>query len=184
MAARDRFLGFLRTWRSWPRMFLRSFRRSLQFRSVTVTLVLSAAAVAITSGYMTIAIGSSLYDSRTVQAQADAQRAVESAQRIFDSSTAQTRVELQALMSTARTEITQSAETNLVAGYRAPGQEPSSIAPQDFESPAFTRANVSDELRTSVQDHAQGQWWQATALANDDGTEPGIIVGSQLRLPG
>lgn len=183
MAARDRFLGFLRSWRSWPRMFLRSFRRSLQFRSVTVTLVLSAAAVLITSGYMTIAIGSSLYDDRTVQAQADAQRAVESAQRIFDSSTAQTRVELQALMATARTEITQSAETNLVAGYRAPGQEPSSIAPQDFESPAFTKANVSDELRTSVQDHAQGQWWQATALASDDGTDPGVIVGSQLRLP-
>ncbi|UCR90303.1 MtrAB system histidine kinase MtrB [Mycetocola spongiae] len=174
----------LRRWRQIPERLGLSWRRSLQFRAVTITLMLSGLAIIISSGYMTISIGSDLFQSRAAQAQADSRRALDTAQRIFDSSTAETQVDLQAIMETARNEIAQASESRLIAGFRVPGQGFSSVAPQDFVSAGLQGDAISEELRTAVQKNAEGLWWQSTALnVGAEHAAPGVIVGSQILLP-
>ncbi|WP_253376040.1 MtrAB system histidine kinase MtrB [Okibacterium sp. HSC-33S16] len=173
----------LANWRTWPARAARSWRRSLQFRTVTVTLGLSLAAVLISSVYMALSIGNDLFTSRVEQVQQDSFRATSSAQNILDSSSDQDRAGIQELMSAARTEIARASSSTLIAGYRSPGQQPSAVAPQDFESPLLNGV-ISDGLRASVQKNPDEQWWQSVALpASNGGTNPGIIVGTEITLP-
>lgn len=173
----------LANWRTWPSRAARSWRRSLQFRTVIVTLGLSLAAVLISSVYMSLSIGNDLFTSRVDQVQQESFRATTAAQNILDSSSEQDRAGIQQLMSAARTEIARASSSNLIAGYRAPGQEPSAVAPQDFESPQLNGV-ISDALRASVQKNPDEQWWQSVALpASDGGTAPGIVVGTEITLP-
>ncbi|RLP76040.1 sensor histidine kinase [Mycetocola tolaasinivorans] len=174
----------LRRWRGIPRRLVRSWRHSLQFRAVTITMLLSALAIMLSSGYMTISIGSDLFQSRVSQAQSDTRRALDNAQRTFDSSTAESRVDFQALMTTARTDLSQASGSALVAAFRIPNQPFSATAPQDFVSPGLQNGVISDELRRTVQKNPDGLWWQSTALAaSGEHTDPGLIVGGQARLP-
>ena len=173
----------LANWRTWPSRAARSWRRSLQFRTVIVTLGLSLAAVLISSVYMSLSIGNDLFSSRVDQVQQDSFRATTAAQNILDSSSEQDRAGIQQLMSAARTEIARASSSTLIAGYRAPGQQPSTVAPQDFESPQLNGV-ISDALRASVQKNPDEQWWQSVALpTSDGGTAPGIVVGTEITLP-
>ncbi|RLP70446.1 sensor histidine kinase [Mycetocola reblochoni] len=168
--------------RGWPGRIADSFRRSLQFRTVVVTVALAIIAVAGTSIYMGASISSDMYRSRVNDALVDARRATASAQSLFDSSSAEERAELQNLMSTARTQIAQTASTTLIAGYRAPGQDSNLLIPQDFESPALQGGVVTDDLRSQVQQNPSDQWWQAVALPAEDREVPGVVVGSMITL--
>jgi two-component system sensor histidine kinase MtrB len=173
----------LENWRTWPARAVRSWRRSLQFRTIVVTLALSLFALLISSFYMAITIGNDLFQSRVSQVQQDSARAIESAQNILDSSSDAGRGSTQELMGAAREEITRASSSTMIAGYRAPGQEPSPTGPQDFENVRLN-AVVSDELRRLVQNNPDEQWWQSVSLQTADGNRvPGIVVGSQITLP-
>jgi two-component system sensor histidine kinase MtrB len=162
---------------------VRSWRRSLQFRTIVVTLALSLFALLISSFYMAITIGNDLFQSRVTQVQQDSARAIESAQNILDSSSDAGRGSTQELMGAAREEIARTSSSTMIAGYRAPGQEPSSTGPQDFENVRLKDV-VSDELRRLVQNNPDEQWWQSVSLPTADGSQaPGIVVGSQIALP-
>ncbi|MET1053351.1 MAG: MtrAB system histidine kinase MtrB [Mycetocola sp.] len=173
----------LANWRTWPARAARSWRRSLQFRTIVVTLALSLFALLISSFYMSLTIGNDLFQSRVSQVQQDSARAIESAQGILDSSSDQGRGSTQELMGAAREEIARTSSSTMIAGYRAPGQEPSPTGPQDFENVRLKDV-VSDELRALVQDNPDEQWWQSVSLTTTDGSRvPGIVVGSQITLP-
>jgi len=172
----------LRNWRTWPSRIVHSWRRSLQFRTVVVSLGLTLLAVLVSSVYMSLSIGNDLFQSRVAQVQLDTARATASAQRIFDSSDAEDRVAIQDLMNAARTEIAQSSSSHLFAAYRIPGQEPSAIAPQDFESPGL-QGVITEGLRQTVRETPDEQWWQSVTLTVDGREVPGIVVGTQLLLP-
>ena len=173
----------LDNWRTWPARAVRSWRRSLQFRTIVVTLALSLFALLISSFYMSLTIGNDLFQSRVSQVQQDSARAIEAAQSILDSSSDQGRASTQELMGAAREEIARTSSSAMIAGYRVPGQEPSPTGPQDFENVRLKDV-VSDELRTVVQDNPDEQWWQSVSLATADGSRvPGIVVGSQITLP-
>ncbi|MGO3886089.1 MAG: MtrAB system histidine kinase MtrB, partial [Mycetocola sp.] len=169
-------------WRSWPGRLADTFRRSLQFRTVVVTVALAVIAVAGTSMYMGASISSDMYRSRVNDALVDARRATATAQGLFDSSSAEERSELQNLMSAARTQIAQTASTTLIAGYRAPNQDSNLLIPQDFESPALQGGVITDDLRSQLEANPNEQWWQAVALPGDDVARPGVVVGSMLTL--
>jgi two-component system sensor histidine kinase MtrB len=173
----------LENWRTWPSRAVRSWRRSLQFRTVVVTLALSLFALLISSFYMAITIGNDLFQSRVTQVQQDSARAIESAQNILDSSSDTGRGSTQELMGAAREEIARASSSTMIAGYRAVGQEPSPAGPQDFENVRLKDV-VSDELRRLVQNNPDEQWWQSVSLPAADGSRvPGIVVGSQITLP-
>ncbi len=173
----------LDNWRTWPARAGRSWRQSLQFRTIVVTLTLSLFALLISSFYMALTIGNDLFQSRVSQVQQDSARSIEAAQGILDSSSDQGRASTQELMGAAREEIARTSSSAMIAGYRAPGQEPSPTGPQDFENVRLNDV-VSDELRALVQENPDEQWWQSVSLTTADGSRvPGIVVGSQITLP-
>ncbi len=172
------------SWRSWPGRIRARWRSSLHFRTVTITVLLSGLAIVVVGVYMSASIGNDLFQSRLNQVLLDSNRATTAAQGILDSSDASDRVEVQALLGSAQTNITAVSSSSLIAVFRVPGQDPSTVAPQDFSRFGDSTDAISPELRSAVQDNPGEQYWQSVRLTTEEGEEiPGIVVGSQLSLP-
>lgn len=170
----------LRRW--WMRV-LSLWRRSLQLRTVIVSLALSTVAILLVGIYMSVSISNDLFNTRLNQVLAESQRATSTAQRIFDSSVVTDRAAVQSVMNAARQGIRDASSSSLVAVYRAPGATPNSaLAPQDFSSPELSGV-ISSDLRTSVQNSADQQFWQSVSLPLSTGEVPGVVVGSRLTIP-
>ncbi|WP_255579655.1 hypothetical protein [Cryobacterium sp. PAMC25264] len=123
-----------RSWGSWRRSmrrFRRGWRRSLQWRTVAITVAAASAAIALVGVYMSVSVGNDLFQSRLNQVLVDSNRATAAAQGILDSSDAVDRVQVQTLLESARTSISAASSSRLVALFRVPGQESSTVAPQD-----------------------------------------------------
>jgi two-component system sensor histidine kinase MtrB len=173
-----------RDWRDWPARVAATWHSSLQFRTVTITVALSGVAIAVVGVYVSISVGNDLFQSRLSQVLIDSERATAAAQGIFDASDAADRVEVQALVGSARTLITAASSSQLIAIFRAPGQDASTVAPQDSSSFGDSNGVISEDLRRSVQENAGKQFWQSVTLVTDDGGQvPGIVVGSQIAVP-
>jgi len=171
-------------WRSWPGALVTSWRSSLQFRTVTISVVLSGVAILVVGVYMSVSIGNDLFQSRLSQVLLDSNRAATSAQGILDASDAVDRVQVQALLGSARTSITTASSSRLIAVLRVPGQGSSTVAPQDSSTFGNSTNVVSSDLRKAVQDTSEKQFWQSVSLVNEAGAPiPGIVVGSQLTVP-
>ncbi|MBF0815179.1 HAMP domain-containing histidine kinase [Microbacterium paludicola] len=170
--------------RSWPRMLLLLWGRSLQFRTILITTVLTAITIAIACLWMALAIQNNLFQSRVDEVQADARRAVDEAQRNLDASeVAGSRAQMQQLWNLVLNDTRRLASTDQIAGFRIE-KDPVPLAPADFGFGGLTAEAVSPGLRERVQSQAGFQWWQSIALTDAQGREvPGIIVGQQLRVP-
>lgn len=170
--------------RNWPRLVRASWRSSLQFRTVAISVALSGLAILVVGVYMSVSIGNDLFQSRLSQVLLESDRATNAAQSLFDSSDATDRVQVQNLLSSARTSITATSSSRLVAVLRVPGQEPSTVAPLDSSTFGQSTGVIGTDLRTEVQANDGDQFWQSVTLAGDDGTTvPGIVVGSQITVP-
>jgi len=170
-------------WRLWPVLLGRTWRRSLHFRTVTISVVLSGMAILLVGVYMSVSVGNDLFQSRLSQVLLDSNRATSAAQGILDSSDAVDRVQVQTLLGAARTSITTTSSSQMIAVLRVPGQESSTVAPQDSAF-GLSPSVISDDLRSSVQRNAGEQFWQSVTLLTDDAVEiPGIVVGSQISVP-
>ena len=160
------------------------WRSSLQFRTVGITVVLSGIAIALVGVYMSISIGNDLFQSRLNQVLLESNRATTAAQGILDSSDAADRVQVQTLLGSARTQITAASSSRLIAVFRVPGQESSTVAPQDFSTFGESTDVISGDLRAAVRENPGEQFWQSVTLSTEDGVQfPGIVVGSQLTVP-
>ncbi len=172
------------SWRSWPGLIRARWRSSLHFRTVTITVLLSGVAIVMVGAYMSASIGNDLFQSRLNQVLLDSNRATTAAQGILDSSDVSDRVQMQALLGSAQTSITAASSSRLIAVFRVPGQDPSTIAPQDFSRFGNSTDSISLELRSAVQENPGEQYWQSVSLMTEEGEQiPGIVVGSQLSLP-
>src|SRR5665647_3141761 len=130
-----------RSWRSWPGQVAAAWRASLQFRTVTITVLLSGVAIAVVGTYMSVSIGNDLFQSRLNQVLVDSNRATTAAQGVLDSSDAVGRVQVQTLLGSARAQITAASSSRLIAVFRAPGQDPSTVAPVSY---THLRAHETD----------------------------------------
>ena len=174
-----------RTWRQWPERFAHAWRGSLRFRTLLITLALTAFAILGAFVTMALAIQNDLFESRVEQVQESVARATATAQGTLES--AQTDGDgaaLQALMDAAVQSMTRQAGTDMIAAFRI-SNEPSVIAPQDFVRGGLTAGMISDGLRSTVRQGADKRWWQSIGLpADDDGPDiPGVVIGQQLNLP-
>ncbi|WP_241977251.1 MtrAB system histidine kinase MtrB [Cryobacterium sp. Sr8] len=185
MAARSGVTGFgWRSWRSWPRQIVSTWRSSLQFRTVGITVLLSGVAIALVGVYMSVSIGNDLFQSRLNQVLLESNRATTAAQGILNSSDAADRVQVQTLLGSARTQVTAASSSRLIAVFRVPGQEASTVAPQDFSTFGASTGVISSDLRGAVRGNSGEQFWQSVTLSTDEGTQfPGVVVGSQLTVP-
>lgn len=159
----------------------RTWRRSLQLRIVTITVLLSTLAVAGTGTYMAYSIGKGLFDARLAQLQSESDSATSAAQRTFDSSTATDQTSLESLLFSAIDSIRITAASLSGLGfYRAPANN-SPLLLQDRTSGDGTSA-ISLELRQAVASGAGTQQWQSVSLTRPDGIHPGVIIGSTLEI--
>ncbi|MET0853419.1 MAG: MtrAB system histidine kinase MtrB [Microterricola sp.] len=173
-----------RSWRSWPQQIGRLWRQSLQFRTVLISLGLSSVAILLTGIYLSTSVSNNLFQARLEQVLGDSARAVASAQQLVDASDATDRAAVLGVMNSARNAMSTGAASRQVAGFRVPGQEPSSVAPLDFVPSSLRSGVITPELRESVRENPDEQFWQSVSLQTPEGgTVPGIVVGSQLVLP-
>ncbi|MGB3414598.1 MAG: MtrAB system histidine kinase MtrB [Microbacteriaceae bacterium] len=171
----------LSAWRAWPKRFLRTLRRSLQYRSVFFAGILSLIAVLLISIYMSLSIGSSLFENRLEQALDENARATLGAQQLIYASTASDENALTTLVGQARLTIQERAPgaVGRVAILRTPKQETTTVV-QDNLSPSISEGVISPEIRQQVGEAENQQFYQSVSL----GTKkvPALVVGSQLDL--
>ena len=173
-----------RDWRSWPDRLTNLWRRSLRFRTVLITLALTALTILIACVWMALAIQHDLFTAGRDQAQSGALRATQSAQERLDSAEpGNDPVQLQLLMTTLSTDLAQQSGSDRIAIFRI--DRASRIAPQDLVTPGLPEDILSEGLRQKVRaDGDVQQWWQSVALRAEDGsTVPGIVVGQQISFP-
>ncbi len=109
--------------------------------------------------------------------------ATAAAQSLFDSSDAADPASVQLLMGNAIDTVLSVSGSSDYALFREPGQPTSSLAAPDRLSPRLAGV-ISPELRRQVQENPGSQYWQSVELPNGDGgTDPGIVVGSNLDVP-
>jgi two-component system sensor histidine kinase MtrB len=168
--------------RAWPASLGRLWRRSLRFRTILVTLALTALAVIIACVWMALAIQNDLFVSRKDQVLLDAQRATAAAQTTLDSAAAQGDVvQLQNLMTRVRATLDQQSASDGWATFRIGPASP--LAPQNSATDPALAELISDDLRASVRGDADKQYWQSVALPADGSSVPGIMVGQQIDVP-
>ena len=172
-----------RDWRAWPRRVTQLWRSSLRFRTLVITLGLTA--FAIIGGFVTmaLAIQNDLFESRVNQVQAAVGRATATAQDTLGAAQVDgDSAALEALMSAVLTSLTRQSGTDMIAAYRV-SNEPSALAPQDFNKGGLEADMITPGMRTMVQRDAEQRWWQSIALPTAQGTAPGVVIGQQLVFP-
>jgi two-component system sensor histidine kinase MtrB len=170
-------------WREVPRRLAVLWRRSLQFRTVIITLGLSGLAILVIGLYISFSVASNLFQAQRQSVLEASNNATAAAQSILDSSDATDRASLQSLMGSAVSTITSISGSSDYALFRAPGQAANTNAPPDQLSRGLGGV-ITPELRAQVQENPGGQYWQSVALTNaDGGADPGIVVGSTLDVP-
>ncbi|WP_194398526.1 MtrAB system histidine kinase MtrB [Microbacterium atlanticum] len=173
-----------RLWRAWPGNMAALWRRSLRFRTILVTIGLTALAVVVACVWMALAIQNDLFASRRDQVLVDAEQARAAAQRTLDAAVQSDAVQMQNVMTLAFTALRDQSSADMVAAYRIGPPVPD--APQDFS----TAEGVIDELltvpmRTLVRTTPDRQIWQPVSLPDGgQASVPGIVVGQQLDIQG
>ncbi|MRX42867.1 MtrAB system histidine kinase MtrB [Agromyces kandeliae] len=172
----------------WLRERIRRFstlwRRSLQFRTVLITLGLSSLAILVIGFTISFTVASNLFQAQVEDALGASATAAAAAQGILDSSDAADRATVQAVTNDAIETVIGVSGSPDIALFRAPGTTPVALAPPDFLSPDLG-GKISPELRERVQENPETQFWQSVELVGgDDEPVPGIVVGRDLVIPG
>ncbi|MCD5347736.1 MtrAB system histidine kinase MtrB [Agromyces sp. H3Y2-19a] len=175
-------MPFAGSWREQPRRLAALWRRSLQFRTVAITLALSSLAIFVIGLYISFSVASNLFQNQLDESLGASNNATTAAQSILNSSDASDRASLQALMnSTART--VQSVSGSTAIAYFRIDEEPNRVAPPDRGAPALDGV-ITEELQQRVADNPEGQFWQSVALEDGaGGTDPGVVVASSITVP-
>lgn len=171
------------SWRDVPRRLSVLWRRSLQFRTVIITLGLSGLAILVIGLYISFSVASNLFQANRDAVLEASNNATGAAQSLLSASDASDRASMQKLVADAISTVSSVSGSNDLGLFRAPGQDAVTFAPSDRLSPGLSGV-ITPELRSQVQDHPDSQYWQSVALPDDEGgTHPGIVVGSDLELP-
>jgi two-component system sensor histidine kinase MtrB len=165
----------------------RKWRRSLQFRTVLTTLLLSVTSFAVVGAYLSNQIANNLFQERLTQAESETRYNVKQVQDTFDG----------AQVTDQSSVITLVYDTlNAVEGRGSVIQRryvfeamPQQTKPRNrwVESRASDQLTVSvipPELRKAVQDSGKDQYWASTVIPVGTEDRPGIAVGNKVTFNG
>jgi two-component system sensor histidine kinase MtrB len=165
----------------------RKWRRSLQFRTVLTTLLLSVTSFAVVGAYLSNQIANNLFQERLTQAESETSYNVKQVQDTFDG----------AQVTDQSSVITLVYDTlNAVEGRGSVIQRryvfeamPQQTKPRNrwVESRASDQLTVSvipPELRKAVQDSGKDQYWASTVIPVGTEDRPGIAVGNKVTFNG
>ncbi|MFA4897460.1 MtrAB system histidine kinase MtrB [Microbacterium sp.] len=172
-----------RDWRGWPETIATAWRRSLRFRIISITLLLTSFAIFVTSLTMALVIQNNLFESRRDEVLSDALSAVGSGQKTLDSAEVTDDASaLRALWGDVRDEIPRASSSSLIAAF-AIDEPPVGTGVRGFTT-GLSADLLSPGLRERVVSFPDRQAWQSVSLPMEDGsTAPGIVVGQQLIVP-
>ncbi|WP_396020807.1 MtrAB system histidine kinase MtrB [Arthrobacter sp. ISL-28] len=169
------------------RSLQRRWRRSLQFRTVLTTLLLSISSFAIVGAYLSNQIANNLFQERLTQAESETRYNVKQVQDTFDG----------AQVTDQSSVITLVYDTlNAVEGRGSVIQRryvfeamPEQTKPRNrwVESRASDQLTVSvipKELRAAVQDSGKEQFWASMEFPVGTEDRPGIAVGNKVTFNG
>ena len=176
-------VAVLRDWRGWPTVLSALWRRSLRFRTLTITLLATSLAIFITCVTMALVIQNDLFLSRKNVALEDARRAVDQAQDILDvAEVSDDPAALAELWSSIQANLARTSSTDQLAGFDI-DPESNGVRLNGFTA-GLSDNLLSPELKTRVIEFGDRQAWQSVALpVADGGAVPGIVVGQQLNVP-
>jgi two-component system, OmpR family, sensor histidine kinase MtrB len=183
VAASRRPLTAWQDWRSWPDSLASLWRRSLRFRTILVTVALTALAILVASVWMALAIQNDLFQARKDQVLRESLRATQAAQETLDAAAVQgDSLQIQNLWRGVQDTLAEQSSSDMIAAFRI-DRAPSQLAPQNFNTLGLTEDVISEGMRELVRSDPNQQWWQSAALEIAGAEVPGIIVGQQLIVP-
>lgn len=175
-------VAVIRDWRGWPTVTRALWRRSLRFRTLTITLLLTSTAILITCVTMALVIQNDLFESRKTEALEDAARAVNLAQVTLDSAAlGDEPAALQELWDSVQADLRRYSTAEGFAGIRM-NADPDAVALNGF-SAGLSANIISVGLSNRVVQFDDRQSWQSVGLDVGGRVVPGIIVGQQLQVP-
>lgn len=175
-------VAVLRDWRGWPSFFHALWRRSLRFRTLSITLLLTSTAILITCVTMALVIQNDLFESRKNEALEDAVRSVNQAQSTLDSAAlGDDAAALQELWDSVQEDLRRYSTAEGLAGRRI-DVDLDAVSLNGFTA-GLSDNVITPALRNRVVQFDDRQSWQSVSLEVGGRTVPAIVVGQQLQVP-
>lgn len=182
MGATSAAVAVFRDWRDWLALIGRLWRRSLRFRTMTITLMFTSTAIFITCVTMALVIQNDLFESRKDQALEDARRSIDQAQTTLNSAAlGDDPAALRELWDSVQEELGRNSTAEGFAGIRI-NVNADGVSLNGFTA-GLSANNISTVLRNRVVEFDDRQSWQSVELQADGRNAPGVIVGQQLKVP-
>jgi two-component system sensor histidine kinase MtrB len=161
-----------------------AFRRSIQFRYVTLTVAFSAMALVTVGGFLSFSIGNGLFQTRVDQILLESKRASQEVQNTFNSAGSSDAAGLQLLVNAVVPNLEQDSASGSrrVALLRTANQ----ATGQFLQSPISTSLVDSDipaSLRTKVANTDNRLIYRTASLNIGGQIKPSVIVGSKINIP-
>ena len=178
-AAAARFWRALR--RGWHQVVAR-WRRSLQFRTVTATVLLTAFAFLGVGAFLSSQIAAGLYLDRVQQAEAESRQSLNQVQGIFESSAASDRATVTSMVSDTLKLLEGTASGTPRYYLLTPMRNAQNLYVATQSNTSIT-ANVIPEGLSQAVISGTGQYRQPMSLPVGDKDVPAIAFGTQVNLP-
>ena len=163
-----------------------SWRRSLQFRTVVATMLLTSVSFVAVGGFLSNQIASALYEERFDQFSAEASSALTSTKAVFRDSSATDRNTTSRLVLDS---------VNAIVGSKTNAPRQAMLVPIAGGEDLFVPTTVSqdgatagmlpDDLQRAVTGGQDVYWAPITIPVTQDGEPdaPGLVFGTQVQLP-
>ncbi|MDQ4503268.1 MtrAB system histidine kinase MtrB [Sinomonas sp. ASV322] len=180
--------GLLRVPGRVRRAFVRRWRRSLQFRTVLITLVLSCVSILGVGVYLSNQIANSLFQERLTQAELQTRQSVSQVQETFDGAQVTDQQGVLKLVNDtlATLEARDSGTPRQYVFLAVPNQEqPRNRWVDSRASYLRTENDIPQSLRQAVEGSQQPQqFWESIPLTVDNTVHPAIAVGNRVSFGG
>ena len=171
-----------RRWFGWA---VRRWRRSLQLRTVAITVILCALAELITGALLSARIADGLFQERLDQVTAEANRGLRSAESTFANSTVGNRASARSLVNdTLKGMIGDGVNVSREYVLKpTPVADRSWVPGQSSDGTGVTQAALPAALITAVDGSGDQIYWQSVTLNTPEGVQPGVAFGKKMKLP-
>jgi two-component system sensor histidine kinase MtrB len=167
--------------------FARRWRRSLQFRTVLVTLLLTFVSFLAVGAYLSNQIANNLFQERLAQAEVQTRQSVQQVQETFDGAQVTDQQGVLKLVNDTLNQL-ENRESGTPRQYvflAVPNQDqPRNRWVDSRASYLRTENDIPQTLRDAVQHSQQEQYWQSIPLTVDNRVHPAIAVGNKVSFGG
>ncbi|MEO5318314.1 MtrAB system histidine kinase MtrB [Arthrobacter sp. CC3] len=165
----------------------RRWRRSLQFRTVLTTLLLSIGSFAVVGAYLSNQIANNLFQERLTQAESETLYNVKQVQDTFDGAQVTDQSSVITLVYDTLNAV--EGRGNVIQRRYVFEAMPEQTKPRNrwVESRASDQLTISvipPELRKAVQESGKDQFWASTEFPVGTEDRPGIAVGNKVTFNG